>query len=153
MKTKILLFFLFSNLFGASDGHLGDHHKLDLSLFYVLPFIGMLLSIAVLPLTSPHFWEKNYGKIALFWALTFYLPFLIIEQKFDFAIHELFKVILTEYLPFIILLFSLYTIFIICTIIETIGGILGILIFVTIPYIAIVSFPLPVGAGGVQSRS
>ena len=110
MKTKILIFLLFSNLFGGSSAHSGGHHVPELSLFYVLPFIGMLLSIAVLPLVSHHFWEKNYGKIAVFWALAFYIPFLIIEQDFNFAVHEFFKVMLTEYFPFIILLFSLYTI-------------------------------------------
>ena len=111
MKTKILLFFLFSNLFGAAGGHGGGHHEaMDLNLMYVLPFAGMLMSIAILPLVAHHFWEKNYGKISVFWALAFYLPFLLIEQKVDFAIHELFKVLLTEYFPFIILLFSLYTI-------------------------------------------
>ncbi len=110
MKTKILIFLLFSNLFGGSDVHSGGHHTPELSLFYVLPFVGMLLSIAVLPLVAHHFWEKNYGKIAVFWALAFYIPFLVIEQDFNFAVHEFFKVMLTEYFPFIILLFSLYTI-------------------------------------------
>ena len=110
MKTKILLFLLFSNLFGASGSHYGVYHGEGLSIFYVVPFIGMLLSIAVLPLVAHHFWEKNYGKIAVFWALAFYIPFLIIEQQFAFASYEFFKVMLTEYFPFIILLFSLYTI-------------------------------------------
>ena len=86
MKTKILLFFLFSNLFGAASGHADGHHEaMNLNLMYVLPFVGMLMSIAVLPLVAHHFWEKNYGKISVFWALAFYLPFLLIEQKVDFA--------------------------------------------------------------------
>jgi len=110
MKTKILLFLLFSNLFGASGSDHGVYHGEGLSIFYVIPFIGMLLSIAVLPLLAHHFWEKNYGKIAVFWALAFYVPFLIAEQQFAFASYEFFKVMLTEYFPFIILLFSLYTI-------------------------------------------
>lgn len=107
MKTKILLFFLFSNLFAGSGGH-HDYHIPDLGIAYVIPFIGMLLSIAVFPLTAPHFWEKNYGKISAMWALLFYVPFLF--TGVEFAFHELIKVLLTEYLPFIILLFSLYTI-------------------------------------------
>ncbi|MAX10070.1 MAG: sodium:proton antiporter [Candidatus Marinimicrobia bacterium] len=110
MNTKILIFLLFSNLFGASEAHHGVYHGEGLSISYVIPFIGMLLSIAVLPLVAHHFWEKNYGKIAVFWALSFYVPFLIIEQQFAFASYEFFKVMLTEYFPFIILLFSLYTI-------------------------------------------
>ena len=37
--------------------------------------------------------EKHYGKIALMWAFAFYIPFLF--TGVDFAIHELFKVLLT----------------------------------------------------------
>jgi len=105
MKTKFLfILILFSNLF-ASGGH---YQEPNLNLGYVIPFVGMLLSIAVLPLIAPHFWEKKYGKISLMWALAFYVPFFFTGA--DFAVHELFKVISTEYIPFIILLFSLYTI-------------------------------------------
>ena len=107
MKIKFLFIsILVSNLF-AGDGH-HHYHIPELNMFYVIPFIGMLLSIAVLPLVAHNFWEKNYGKISLMWALLFYIPFLF--TGIEFAFHELMKVILTEYLPFIILLFSLYTI-------------------------------------------
>ena len=47
----------------------------DLNLGYIIPFVGMLMSIAVLPLIAHHFWEKHYGKISLMWALLFYIPF------------------------------------------------------------------------------
>ena len=105
MKIKFLIILILSsNLFGAG----GDYSVPELNLGYVIPFIGMLLSIAILPLVAPHFWEKNYGKISAMWALAFYIPFLF--TGVEFAIHELFKVLLTEYFPFIILLFSLYSI-------------------------------------------
>ena len=105
MKINFLfILILFSNLFAAG----GYYVEPDLNLGYIIPFVGMLMSIAVLPLVAHHFWEKNYGKIALMWAFAFYIPFLF--TGVDFAIHELFKVISTEYIPFIILLFSLYTI-------------------------------------------
>ena len=105
MKINFLfILILFSNLFAAE----GYYVEPDLNLGYIIPFVGMLMSIAVLPLVAHHFWEKNYGKIALMWAFAFYIPFLF--TGVDFAIHELFKVISTEYIPFIILLFSLYTI-------------------------------------------
>ena len=105
MKIKFLIILILSsNLFGAG----GDYSVPELNLGYVIPFIGILLSIAILPLVAPHFWEKNYGKISAMWALAFYIPFLF--TGVEFAIHELFKVLLTEYFPFIILLFSLYSI-------------------------------------------
>ena len=36
---------------------------------WALPFIGILLSIALLPLLAPHAWEHHQGKIAALWAL------------------------------------------------------------------------------------
>ena len=107
MKSKFLfILFLFSNLLPA--GSHSSYHVPDLNLGYIVPFIGMLLSIAVLPLIAHHFWERHYGKISIMWASAFYIPFLF--TGIDFAVHELFKVLLTEYIPFITLLFALYTI-------------------------------------------
>ncbi len=78
-------------------------------IFWVVPFICMLLSIAVFPLTAPHFWEHNFGKIAVFWGLAFLVPFAVVYGM-ELALHEFLHAILTEYLPFIILLFALYTV-------------------------------------------
>ena len=41
----------------------------ELSLWWGLPFVGMLLSLAFMPLLLPHVWENHYGKIALSWSL------------------------------------------------------------------------------------
>ena len=43
-----------------------------LSFLWSIPFIGMLLSIAIFPLANPHFWEHHQGKIAAFWACLLY---------------------------------------------------------------------------------
>ena len=37
-------------------------HALVLPFWTVLPFAGLLLSIAILPLLAPHFWESNRNK-------------------------------------------------------------------------------------------
>ena len=34
-----------------------------------IPFAGMLLSIAILPLAMPDFWHHHFGKIAAAWSL------------------------------------------------------------------------------------
>lgn len=73
-----------------------------------LPFAGILLSIALLPLLLPHFWHHHYGKVTAFWALVFALPFLLVFQ--GTAWHEILHIYLKDYLPFIILLWSLYTV-------------------------------------------
>lgn len=47
----------------------------QLPVWSVIPFVGMLLSIALFPLFRPHWWEHNMGKVSIFWALVFVLPF------------------------------------------------------------------------------
>jgi hypothetical protein len=32
---------------------------------WVMPFLALLLSIAILPLAAPHFWESNSRKLTL----------------------------------------------------------------------------------------
>ena len=82
----------------------GTHTLSSLPLLSVLPFVGILLSIAIFPLVAPHFWEENFGKIAAFWAALFFFPFWnAYGTKVAFA--ELYHVIALEYIPFIIILF------------------------------------------------
>ena len=104
-----LLTFLAPAAFAAEVGS-GPHlDGKDLNLFYVIPFAGMLLSIALMPLVVPHFWHDNFGKVSIFWALAFLVPFTIFFG-FELATFELLHVMLLEYLPFIILLFALFTV-------------------------------------------
>src|SRR5689334_12058503 len=44
-------------------------------LAYGLPFAGLLLSIALLPLVRPHWWERRFPLVTAAWALLFALPF------------------------------------------------------------------------------
>jgi Na+/H+ antiporter NhaD/arsenite permease-like protein len=80
-----------------------------LGLVWVIPFVGMLLSIAVLPLVTPHLWHDHFGKISAFWVLSFILPFTLTFGT-DVAAFEILHTVLLEYLPFIILLFALFTV-------------------------------------------
>lgn len=89
-----------------------EEHALDgskLGLVWTIPFVGILLSIALFPLLAPHFWHHHFGKVSLFWALSFTLPFWLVHG-WTLTIYELLHVALLEYVPFIILLFSLFTI-------------------------------------------
>ena len=76
---------------------------------WVLPFVGMLLSIAVFPLVAPLFWHRHFGKIAAVWSLLFLLPFLLMFG-WRLALFELLHTALLEYVPFIILLLALFTV-------------------------------------------
>ncbi|WP_430396496.1 sodium:proton antiporter [Ferrovibrio sp.] len=81
----------------------------SLSLLWGLPFAGILLSIALLPLLASHFWHHHYGKIAAFWALAFLIPFGL-HSGVGSAAHAVLEVALHEYIPFVVLLLSLFTI-------------------------------------------
>jgi Na+/H+ antiporter NhaD/arsenite permease-like protein len=88
----------------------GGHANLGeiLPLWSCIPFAFMLLSIALMPLLLPNFWHHHFGKVSAFWAAALGIPFLL-AFKGD-ALYEILHIILVDYVPFIILLWSLYTI-------------------------------------------
>lgn len=73
-----------------------------------LPFAGILLSIALCPLLAPRFWHHHFGKVAAGWALAFAVPFVL--RFGGAALHELLHVALIDYVPFLILIATLFTI-------------------------------------------
>ena len=81
----------------------------EMNLLWVIPFAGILLSIAIFPLVAGEFWHHHFGKISAFWALSFMVPFALVFG-FDLALYEVLHVGLLEYIPFIILLLSLFTV-------------------------------------------
>jgi len=100
-----------SALFPAAAFAAGAH-GLDggkLSPAWGIPFAGLLLSIAILPLVANKFWHDHYGKVAAFWALALMLP-LAATHGLQITLYSLLHAALIEYLPFIILLFALFTI-------------------------------------------
>jgi len=74
-----------------------------------LPFAGILLSIAIMPLLAPHFWHHHFGKVAAAWALAFLLPFAAVFGL-GAAGASLVHALMAEYVPFIILLTALFTV-------------------------------------------
>ncbi|MBT8370740.1 MAG: sodium:proton antiporter, partial [Deltaproteobacteria bacterium] len=94
----------------SGGGHGQGHIDLGpgLPLWSCIPFACMLLSIALWPLLMPDFWHHHFGKISGFWAATMAVPFLIVF-KWN-ALYEILHIILADYVPFIILLWSLYTV-------------------------------------------
>ncbi len=81
----------------------------QLSMAWGIPFAGILLSIALMPLLLPHFWHQHFGKVAAAWALAFLLPFAAVfglSATGAGLVHAL----LAEYIPFIVLLTALFTV-------------------------------------------
>ena len=113
-KLMGILFFLLPIICFGTGGDHGHLPHLDgsvdnMGIIWVVPFAGILLSIAIFPLVLPDFWHHNFGKISLFWATILIIPFLI-KEGVTVTVYELLHVGLLEYIPFIILLLALFTI-------------------------------------------
>ncbi|WP_243020215.1 sodium:proton antiporter [Simplicispira sedimenti] len=80
-----------------------------LPLWWGIPFAGILLSIAVMPLVAPIFWHHHFGKVAAGWALLFLVPFAVAFGP-GLAGASLVHALLAEYIPFVILLTALFTV-------------------------------------------
>ena len=90
----------------------GTHGHVNLGeilpLYSCIPFACMLLSIALLPLIAGTIWHHHFGKISAFWAACLALPFIFAYK--GLAVYEILHIILADYVPFIILLWALFTI-------------------------------------------
>jgi Na+/H+ antiporter NhaD/arsenite permease-like protein len=74
-----------------------------LPLWSVLPFVGLLLSIALTPLFRPQWWEEHYAQVSLAFGVPVALYFLFADWP------ELVRT-LRDYVGFIILLGALFSI-------------------------------------------
>ena len=79
----------------------------DVPLWASIPFAIMLLSIAVLPLIVESWWERNRHKLIVALALAIPTAIYLINEG---LIHNLEHQIMYDYVPFIILLASLFVI-------------------------------------------
>lgn len=79
----------------------------NVQFYTIIPFILMLAAIAVLPLKFNYFWEKNQNKLII--SIVLSIPVLIYLLLNGFT-HEIIHTMLFDYIPFIILLGSLFTI-------------------------------------------
>jgi len=81
--------------------------NVEIPLLSLVPFILMLLSIALFPLFWNHFWEKNKNK--LYVAIVLSIPVLIYLLVNGFS-HQLIHTVVFDYVPFLVLLGALFTI-------------------------------------------
>jgi Na+/H+ antiporter NhaD/arsenite permease-like protein len=104
----IIFFTVISTAFAGSEPESSDQLGGILPLWSVIPFVGILLSIALFPLLAPHFWHHHFPKVSAAWALIFAIPFLVVYKGQAWA--EIVHIYIMDYIPFIILLWGLYTI-------------------------------------------
>ncbi|MBV8271327.1 MAG: sodium:proton antiporter [Cupriavidus sp.] len=111
--STLLPHFLFALIalisLSPATSHAADLDGATLTPIWGLPFAGILLSIALFPLIAPKFWHHHYGKIAAVWAALFLVPFAM-----QFGVHaaavNTVHALLSEYIPFIVLLTALYVV-------------------------------------------
>ena len=82
-----------------------EHIGKTLSMGWILPFALLLLSIALVPLRFPHWWEKNSNKGIVSFLLSLPVAILFLGLDYHHLIHTA-----TEYFSFIVLLLSLFVI-------------------------------------------
>lgn len=84
-----------------------EPHSYTIPLISLLPFILMLLSIAIFPIFWNHFWEKNTNKLIV--AIILSVP-IIVFLFLSGLWHNLYETMVFDYVPFIILLGALFAI-------------------------------------------
>jgi Na+/H+ antiporter NhaD/arsenite permease-like protein len=80
----------------------------SLPVWSALPFVGLLLSVALLPLLAAGFWRRRYPIVVAAWALALCVPFVGAYGRP--ALQALAHTALADYVPFVLLLGSLYAI-------------------------------------------
>jgi Na+/H+ antiporter NhaD/arsenite permease-like protein len=80
-----------------------------LSMLWGVPFAGILLSIALVPLLAPIFWHHHFGKVAAAWGLAFLVPFAVVFGP-AVAGASFVHALLAEYIPFVVLLTALFAV-------------------------------------------
>ena len=81
----------------------------EIGFAWSLPFIGLLLSIAVFPLLAAYFWERHFGKVATLWTFALLLPCAVVFGL-RMTAAQVLHTFLLDYLPFIIILFTLFVV-------------------------------------------
>jgi Na+/H+ antiporter NhaD/arsenite permease-like protein len=76
---------------------------------WALPFIGILMTIAIAPLLVPKFWQRHYGKLAFMWGALAVVP-LAALYDLPTALAAFLHTMLADYMSFIVLLFALYVV-------------------------------------------
>lgn len=101
-----LVVLLLPGLAQAAEHAEEAEHNTSMPTYLVLPFAGLLLCIAILPLVIPHWWEHNRNRAII--SALFGIPmaaYLLMTHSEHALLHSML-----EYADFIILLGSLFVI-------------------------------------------
>ena len=72
-----------------------------------IPFAGLLLCVAVMPLIKGEWWESHQPVVVAFWIVLMIIPFAVVYGAGKTA-ETVLECVINDYLTFIILLFGLF---------------------------------------------
>ena len=71
-------------------------------LWMCIPFAGLLLCIAVMPLIKPAWWEKHQPWAVILWSVLFVIPYAVVYGM-GTAAETVLECIIGDYLTFIVI--------------------------------------------------
>jgi Na+/H+ antiporter NhaD/arsenite permease-like protein len=74
-----------------------------------MPFVGIVLTIALGPVAFPGLWSRHYGKFAAGWSAAT-IAAVALHAGVATALDTLARAVLADYMSFIVLLFALYVV-------------------------------------------
>lgn len=109
--TSRILFAILAVLALTTPAFAAEHTPIgeQLGITWGVPFLGLLLSIALLPVLAPRFWRDHFGKVAVFWAALLIVP-LAVAHGVGIAAEEILGVYVPGFIPLIVLLWAVYTV-------------------------------------------
>lgn len=85
----------------------GEDTTAQVPVWLCIPFAGLLLCIAIMPLIKAEWWEAHQPHVVLMWIVLMIIPFAVVYGAGD-AAETVLDCIINDYLTFIVLLFGLF---------------------------------------------
>ena len=81
--------------------------KAGVPIWLCIPFAGLLLCIAIMPLVKGEWWEAHQPLVVALWIIVLVIPFAVLYGVGD-TVETVLECTVNDYLTFIILLFGLF---------------------------------------------
>jgi Na+/H+ antiporter NhaD/arsenite permease-like protein len=85
----------------------GSESSSTVPIWLCIPFAGLLLCVAVMPLVKGEWWEKHQPMVVLMWIILVIIPFALVYGAGE-TLETVLECVINDYLTFIILLFGLF---------------------------------------------
>jgi Na+/H+ antiporter NhaD/arsenite permease-like protein len=104
LGTFFMVMLLLPTYVRAAESHAS---AVQVPVWLCIPFAGLLLCIAVMPLLRAEWWEAHQPLVVFMWIILLVVPFAIVYGAGD-TFETVLECIVNDYLTFIVLLFVFY---------------------------------------------